>query len=179
MQSEIRILFHACPGVGTPVCIAALIEKLFFPVFLAKMGLGDPVDLWGWQRALCVRIKSCLAASHGWPETYSAQELQKKAGHEPLTHSLGCQTLALALGLWKFAEGLSGMEEWLVCREEEAGVMGENEKGEGKKNMWAQEVQRHSLTSASCAGSASAGATKTPLNLHFLFLFHWEWKSHV
>lgn len=147
---------------------------------MAKMSLGDPVDLWGWQRALFVRIKLCLAASPGWPETDSAQELQKKAGHEPLTNSSGCQKPVLALGLWKIAEGLSGMEEWLVCREEGAGMVGENEKEEGKKSMWAQEAQRHSLaSSASCAGSATAGAMKTPLNLHFLFLFHWEWKSHV
>lgn len=147
---------------------------------MAKMSLRDPLDLWGWQRALFVRIKPCLTASPGSPETCSAQELQKKAGHEPLTHSLGCQKPALALGLWKTAERLSGMEEWLLCRGEGAGMARENEKGEGKKNMLAQEVQRHSLTSsASCAGSASAGAMKTPLNLHFLFLFHWEWKSHV
>lgn len=67
-----------------------------------------------------------------------------------------------------------------MSREEGAGVVGDDEKEEGKENMSAQEVQRHSLaSSASCAGSASAGAMKTPLNLHFLFLFHWEWTSHV
>jgi len=61
-------------------------------------------------------------------------------------------------------------------RKEGAEMVGENE----KKNMRAQEVQRHSLAaSASCAGSASAGAVRTSLNLCFLFLFQWEWKSHV
>lgn len=65
MQSEIHIIFHNCPGVGTPACIAVLVEELFFPSFMAKMSLGDPVDLWGWQRALFVRIKPCLTASPG------------------------------------------------------------------------------------------------------------------
>lgn len=29
---------------------------------MAKMSLGDAVDLWGWQRALFIRVKPCLAA---------------------------------------------------------------------------------------------------------------------